>query len=218
MVFINPLNQKPLSVSAFLLTLQSCRHQTDPGLFWRAHKVGNVWKAAEKRPSRVPFRVTVTKKERPGLLVFLVGEALFLPPPPFCSPCAHTLRAQTWKTPPCLHWDPASPGISGTLRTLDELGEEHCCPRAVVDGKPSPGFPSGDPLELWQSPARDQPSLPSSHSSRLICLITWELHPARLWAWNNQGCTGSRMGFSGNRLRAWNSPAPAEFGVLGCVK
>lgn len=40
MVFIKPLNQKPLSVPAFLLTLQNCRYQTDSWLFWCAHKVG----------------------------------------------------------------------------------------------------------------------------------------------------------------------------------
>lgn len=68
-------------------------------------------KLQKKPPSHVPLRVTVTKEGSPGLLVFLVEEALFLPPHPFCSPFAHILRAQTWKIPSCLHWIQPSLGF-----------------------------------------------------------------------------------------------------------
>lgn len=53
MVFIKPLNQKPLSVPAFLLTLQNCRYQADSRLFWQG--VEMFGKLQKKPPCRVPF-------------------------------------------------------------------------------------------------------------------------------------------------------------------
>lgn len=121
---------------------------------------------------------------------------MFLPPHPLAVPVL------TSRAPGCKHLcaalGPAFPGISvifGHGGAGGAAGPSSAAPGLQCMAKP------GQALESCWSFGRalpwDQPSLPTSHSSQLICLITWQLHPARGHR-TNQVCPGSSDGVLGN--------------------
>jgi len=148
-IFIQPLNQKPVSVAAFCsAALQRAGTRLTPGVSGTLARQDNGWELHKRPPPYAPF--SDTSESHTGGKPRLTGTSVEESPVPasssflqsLCSQLETSLRLRPRKFfSTCSYQFGVQPFLcfQATLVTLAESGEknwqQHCCPGVVPQGK-----------------------------------------------------------------------------------